>query len=527
MQLREVKRHIDDTKPCQIITDIEFTKNISKGEDRKEIEKIESDLRKVIDQFDKVKKKIKILNPLKLENNNILNNNEKNEKSTTHKKKLISEKTTINNNQGILPNYELPKFQRPDNYIIFNPSNKKNSCYEAKYSDFNFLKYLNYDKQILKTEKLEEIITDLENAITKNEKISDETTRKIVEEKLKDYDDKEKLINPIIAHFNDRRNESKKSLIRKFWRIQKYTDKFLAMTFRRREREKMKFRKNNQKKEESFNKVKESGDLCRNDLLSIINSMIYKENLNQCIYEIENLIFNTEINRLKKTNINNEVKSNSEIKNKLQKIISSLKDNEIDLKKELFNRNDNSSNESPTTEVTKKQNQTDNSISIDEDVEMSTFNENVNNGNNTKSVHKRPRRINEFYSDGNKKQENLQVSLDLLYYKNRFFNGKENNNNYTGRKRIFKSIRCKQMYVCINNNSYDPFNYQKDKDEILYEKNKINLIKNQREIDYYFKEFCNFNFDTDFFKSNDDEINKKSKILNTQNKKRLIGENVK
>ena len=532
MQLREVKRHIEDTKPCQVIADIEFNKSISKGEDRKELEKIESDLRKVIDQFDKVKKKIKILNPLLLEKNNILNNNEKNEKSTAHKKKIIPEKitTNTNNNQDIFPNYELPKFQRPDNYIIYNPSNKKNSKeYEATYADFCFLKYLNYDKQILKIEKLEEIMSALENAIGKNEKIPDEIAKKIIEEKLKDYDNKENLINQIITHFNDRRKEAKKSLLRKFWRIQKSTDKFLPMTFRRNNREKMKFRKNNQKKEESYNKVKEAGDLCKNDLLLIINSLLNKESLNQYIYEIENLIFNTEVNRIKKTSINKEIKINSEIKNNIQKLISSLKEKEIDLKKDLFHQNDNSSNDSPTTETSKKPNQIDNSISIDEDLEMPTLNENINNGNNNKQNHKRSRRINEIFPEnyGNKKQENLQVNLDLLNFKNRLFNGKENNNNYCGRKRIFQSIRYKQMYVCNNNSNYDPFNYQKDKDEVLYEKNKINLIKNNREIDYFFKEFCNLNFDVDFLKNDDDEISLKSKILNIQSKKRIVSENLK
>ena len=61
MQLREVmrQRHIDDNKPYQVIKDIEFAKNSSNGEDKKELEKIEANLKKVIEQFDKDKKKIK------------------------------------------------------------------------------------------------------------------------------------------------------------------------------------------------------------------------------------------------------------------------------------------------------------------------------------------------------------------------------------------------------------------------------------------------------------------------------------
>ena len=81
----------------------------------------------------------------------------------------------------------------------------------------------------------------------------------------------------IIKYFNSRRNELKKSLLRKYWRLQKSTDKYFTTTFRRREREKMKIRKNNQKKEESFEKVK----LANAININIKNESIFKTTFSQ------------------------------------------------------------------------------------------------------------------------------------------------------------------------------------------------------------------------------------------------------
>jgi hypothetical protein len=47
----------------------------------------------------------------------------------------------------------------------------------------------------------------------------------------------------------------KKSLVRKFWKDQKYTDKYLDTTFRRREKERMKTRRNKKNDLECFQKV--------------------------------------------------------------------------------------------------------------------------------------------------------------------------------------------------------------------------------------------------------------------------------
>ena len=508
MQLRDVMRprHIDDTKPYLVIKDIKDTSN---GEDKKELEKIEMELKKVIEQFDKDKKKIKILNPLLLENNNNINN-EKNEKLNSNKKKNFQN----NNNQDIFPKYTLQPYKRPDNYIIYSAKEKKETQpkdYEAKNADFIFLKYFNIDKRVLDIEKLEDIFSSLENTIGKSEKIPDEMAKKIVEEKLTKIDDKDKerLVTIIVNHFNDRRKELKKSLLRKFWRSQKSTDKYFAMTFRKREREKMKIRKNNQKKEESFDKVKEAGDLCKLNLLSIINSMLQKETLNYCVVELDQLIFNSEFYRLQKKSIDPFYQQYTEINNKIQKIITTLKEKEIPELPVIRIQHSNSLIQSSED---KKNKQNDSStISLTEDGENFIKKENIDG---TKSLnHKRKRADILSENNGNKKPENFTINLDLLN-KNR----KKIENNVIKKKILVKSIRSNDVYLCINEEGdFSPFYNQTENK--LYENSKFSVNKNQRKVDYFFKEFCNDNFDIDLFKE-DDDISIKSKFSMTANSKK-------
>ncbi len=172
----------------------------------------------------------------------------------------------------------------------------------------------------MKIEELEKIISALENNIGKSEKIPDEMAKKIIEENFSKYKSKSDLI---INHFNDRRNELKKSLLRKYWRLQKSTDKYFTVTFRRREKEKMKIRKNNQKKEESFEKVKIASDLCKTHLLTIIKMMKDKETLNKKKSMLENIMFMSQIKYIQNNIIPNEyINQNNDI-------ISSLKEKGI------------------------------------------------------------------------------------------------------------------------------------------------------------------------------------------------------
>ena len=313
-------RQIDDNRPFRVIKDIEIAKKTFPPEEKKEIEKIEIYLKKVIKHFDN-RKKILIPKSNIFENNN-LNNSDKNDKKEKNDKKQ-----NIKNINSDMPVYELKEYKRPDNYIIYSSKERdqpKTKDYEGKYSDQIFL---NYHSNFMNLEVLESIISTLENNIGKGEKIPDEMAKKIIEDNFSKYQAKSDLI---IKHFNDRRNELKKSLLRKYWRLQKSTDKFFATTFRRREREKMKIRKNNQKKEESFEKVKMAGELCKTHLLEIINAMKEKEFLNKKMSLIENIKFLSEINKIQKNCIPIEyINQNNEI-------ISSLKGKGITINENIM-----------------------------------------------------------------------------------------------------------------------------------------------------------------------------------------------
>ena len=312
MQLKQ--RPIDDTEPFYVTKDIEHDKKIASAIKLK----VENDIKKVLNAFD-TKKKIQI--PKSLNNISINNNNSKNNNLDKNERKK-------NNQQSTYINFELSEFKRPDSYIIYSSKEREQlniKDYEAKSADFLFLEY---HGDFMKIEELEKIISVLENNIGKSEKIPDEMAKKIIEENFSKYKSKSDLI---IKHFNDRRNELKKSLLRKYWRLQKSTDKYFASTFRRREREKMKIRKNNQKKEESFEKIRMAGELCKNHLLPIINTMTNKEKLNKKKALLENLMFLSEINLIQKNNIPKEyiIKNNE--------IVSSLKENGFLIDENIIN----------------------------------------------------------------------------------------------------------------------------------------------------------------------------------------------
>lgn len=310
MQLKQ--RFIDDKEPFEIKRDIEGQKKGASPEHLKYLEKIESDIKKVLHAFD-TKKKIQIpKNIINISNNNY----------NLKKINLDKNERKKNNPQSSHQNFELSEYKRPDNYIIYSSKERQQTQmkdYEAKSGDFLFLEY---HGNFMKIDELEKIISTLENAIGKGEKIPDEMAKKIIEENFSKYKSKSDII---LKYFNDRRTEIKKSLLRKYWHLQKSTDKFFTTTFRRREREKMKIRKNNQKKEDSLKKVENAGELCQTHLLSIIKSMAKKENLNKQLIYLENVSFLSKISAIRKNEIPEEYM------NKNNEIISFMKNNGYDL----------------------------------------------------------------------------------------------------------------------------------------------------------------------------------------------------
>ena len=295
MQLKQ--RPIDDNESFDVIKDIEHDKVMTAANKVK----AQNDIKKVLHAFD-TKKKIQI--PKSLNNISINNNNSKNNNFDKNERKK-------NNPQSTHQSFELSEFKRPDSYIIYSSKEREQlniKDYEAKSPDFLFLEY---HGDFMKIEELEKIISALENNIGKSEKIPDEMAKKIIEENFSKYKSESEMI---IKYYNDRRSKRKKSLLRKYWRVQKSTDKYFTTTFRRRERDKMKIRKNNQKKEESFTKVKMAGDLCQTHLLSIIKSMTDKEMLNRQLIYLDNVAFMSKVSRIQKNKIPKEyVNQNNEI----------------------------------------------------------------------------------------------------------------------------------------------------------------------------------------------------------------------
>ena len=299
------QRQIDDTKQNMIIKDLaEAKKKAIDNEQLNKINDIEKDLHKILDYFDKKKKnqipKAKIINEKNDKNENNVNISVNNNIIYTIGK---NEDQNQNNSQYVL-NYKLTEFKRPDSYIIYSSSlqdklNREKKVYEATEADKYFL---NIRQNFMTLDELENIITDLENNCTneKDDKIDEESARNIIEKKYPKYLN---YADSIINHFKDRRMSIKKSLIRKKWHKNKSTDKFLTNTFKRRASDKRQTRKSNQNKGESLDKIKEAKKSCEDYLTYLMNDMSLKENDKKNLIKLEELIFLSEIDKIKKVNI--------------------------------------------------------------------------------------------------------------------------------------------------------------------------------------------------------------------------------
>ena len=435
MQLKQ--RPIDDNESFDVIKDIEHDKVMTAANKVK----AQNDIKKVLHAFD-TKKKIQI--PKSLNNISINNNNSKNNNFDKNERKK-------NNPQSTHQSFELSEFKRPDSYIIYSSKEREQlniKDYEAKSPDFLFLEY---HGDFMKIEELEKIISALENNIGKSEKIPDEMAKKIIEENFSKYKSESEMI---IKYFNDRRSELKKSLLRKYWRVQKSTDKYFTTTFRRRERDKMKIRKNNQKKEESFTKVKMAGDLCQTHLLSIIKSMTDKEMLNRQLIYLDNVAFMSKVSTIQKNKIPKEyVNQNNEI-------VSFMKKKGINLveipppKIEIKNNEEHNSEKIPIKVKIPKQ-----------EVLLDLEKLNSNNAEN-KII----------------SQEIIEPPLDFSSLKDDY-NNKNNdviniNNKYRIRIRLNRNKKISVDRYIQNKDSMDPFDDSYNKNIINYGKYNPNMTLN-------------------------------------------------
>ena len=363
-------RPIDDHKQYLILKDLDEVKKTVDRERQIQIAGIEEDLYRIIDFFDKKKRtqipKAKIINEKNDKNennvnyninNNIIYNTDKND-------------TSNQNNSKYILNFKLSEYKRPDSYIIYSSSvqnkiNANKKLYEATEADKIFL---NIRENFMKLEELENIIIDLENNCTneKDDKINEESARKIIETKYSKYVN---YIDSIITHFKDRRSSIKKSFIRKKWHKNKSTDKFLTNTFKKRTAEKRQTRKSNQNKEDSLNKIIEAENHCKSYLSNLMKDMLNKELSNKTLLKVEEFIFQSEIEKIKKTSVSlGRIKENNLIKEKIEKNMKIFKEKESSRKIAINDKakdhinNSISINKSSLNEINVNQNENNNEI---------------------------------------------------------------------------------------------------------------------------------------------------------------------
>jgi hypothetical protein len=345
--------------------------------------------------------------------------------------------------------------------------------------------------------ELEDIIMDLENNTTnpKDEKIDEEKAKKIMETKYSKY---KNYAESIINHFKHRRNSSKKSLIRKKWLINKSTDKYLTTTFKKRGTDKIKTRKNTQNKQESLNKIIDAESLCKNNLLSIINNLFLKENLEQNLLKINEYIFLSECDKIKNAEIpGNRIKENNSLKESIEAIAKNLKDKEL-----IDKTNDtNMPNEKPF-----KDHKNNNKVINNGSNTANSNNRNINDntGNNLNNItdnkeiikdNRNPKNNNSNNEPGNSSNNNNKKNLD-----------KKNNNIKNKNDGILPNL----SLDTLKNAKDSENNYLKDKNNKFRVRIRINR-SNKISVDRYIELKDDFN---PFHDSYNDIINDYKKYDN-------------
>ena len=525
-------RPIDDHKSYYVIKDLADAKIHSNKEGHTELCNIEKELYKVLDYYDKIRKnqipKSKIINDKKDKNdknenkinyninNNIIYINENND-------------NTNQNDSAYILNYKLSEYKRPENYIIYSSSEKNKinttkKIYEAKEADKIFL---NIRNNFMKIEELENILIDLENNTTneKDDKINEENAKNIIEQKYPKY---KKNIESIINHFKDSRNSNKKSLIRKKWHINKSTDKYLNNTFRKRERDKIKTRKNNQNKEESLTKILEAELNCKTFLLPITKDMVNKEISNRNLLKLEELIFLSECDKIRKNQIpQNRINENSIIKENIENIEKNMKlikkndSNENKIIKDLRNSKINNINGLPNNKPINGTLSTN--IPDKNDDGSSTLNENKNpnnNGDDNLGNSINGNKKTKTYTKNIKNKNNEiyhNLSLNSLLNNNiinlnedDINNVKDKNNNLRIRIRVNRINKITVDRYIQNKNDFNPFNdsYNDIINEYKkYDNNPYNYLNNKNFDNLFHSYNLNKTKNLNLLYDNDDDAN--------------------
>ena len=254
----------------------------------------------------------------------------KNIQELYEKKKSILIPKTITKSEGPgiseSKEYKPTEFTRPETYIIYGET-KRIDC-RCRFKDYEIFKidenYLSKSDITLKSHEYEQIIISLEKDVDKGEMIPFERAKHVINSSF-----------PFISEFHcdliykywiSRREILQKSLMRRYWRDQKYTDKYLQNTFKKRDRERMKTRKNKNQQEDAIKKLKEMQDQSI-ILHKIISSLKLREECKKVKLKLEQIEFEHKICSTKSEKIDNERKYNS--------ILSSyIKPKELEIEKE-------------------------------------------------------------------------------------------------------------------------------------------------------------------------------------------------
>ena len=484
------QRPIDSTKQIQIVNNLKKVMETTDEETKKELNNIENELNKILELYDK-KKIIIIPNVEKIDI--IRNNNDSKLKKPNSKN---SEKKELNNKNNI--EYTQKEYKRPNHYIIYSERERQENLkrdYEATINDVNFI---NFEKGFMKLEELEKVISTLENDIGNGEQIPIERVKNLI---INLYPKYENHVEKICKYFYTRREIYKKSLCRKYWKEQKSTDKYITTTFRRREREKMKMRKNKQNEFESLDKIKEIKKLSNSFIHNILNSMNQREDLKKSLIKINEFNFQSEIAFLKGEKLSKELEDEwKKDEKKINEIKIQLEEKE---KKEEESLLINTRMNSPKLNNDLNQNliNKENSRRINKDKNK----ENIKNKNNNiyikkfndTSILKRSLELPEI--EENEEEENY-LKLRFRYNRNNMFV-------------VDRYIQKK--------NSFNPFDDSFNQSILKYKNYNEDLVKvmnSERNFDFFYNKFLRNSIDPFYFfsESDDDSLNFQNQLKNFQ-----------
>lgn len=166
--------------------------------------------------------------------------------------------------------------------------------YEATVKEIDYIKKNDHN---ISVDQYEKAIISLENDVDKGEMIPKERAIEVLK---KDLVNKEmEFYERIYDYWIVRREIFQKSLLRKFWKDQKYTDKYLQTTFRKREREKMKTRKNKSQHDECLRKLYDMKNYSSSYLKELIKYLEKKEKLKRKLIQIKQLEFEIKVSSTK------------------------------------------------------------------------------------------------------------------------------------------------------------------------------------------------------------------------------------